>query len=69
MRLNFTTTLLRTASLVIAATCWSAIGFAEDFPTRPAHMIVAFAPGGTADFTARIIADKMQHVLGQPIVI
>ena len=69
MRLNFATTLLRIASFVIAATCCSGIGFAEDFPTRPVHMIVAFAPGGTADFTARIIADKMQHVLGQPIVI
>jgi len=69
MRLNFVITVIRTASLVIAAACWSGIGFAEDFPARPVHMIVAFAPGGTADFTARIIADKMQRVLGQPIVI
>jgi tripartite-type tricarboxylate transporter receptor subunit TctC len=69
MRLNFATTLLRIAPFVIAATCCSGIAFAEDFPTRPVHMIVAFAPGGTADFTARIIADKMQRVLGQPIAI
>ena len=32
-------------------------------------MMVAFAPGGTADFTARVIADKMQHFLGQPIAV
>ena len=32
-------------------------------------MIVAFAPGGTADFTARIIAEKMGALLGQPIVV
>ena len=69
MRSNFATTLLRIASFFIAATCCCGIGFAEDFPTRPVHMIVAFAPGGTADFTARIIADKMQHFLGQPIII
>src|SRR3984885_3981373 len=69
MRLNFATILLRIASLVVATMCCSGIGFAEDFPTRPVHMIVAFAPGGTADFTARIIADKMQRLLGQPIVI
>ena len=69
MRLIFATTLLRIAPLVFAATCCSGIGFAEDFPTRPVHMIVAFAPGGTADFTARIIADKMKHFLGQPIVV
>ncbi len=32
-------------------------------------MIVAFTPGGTTDFTARMIADKMQALLGQPIVV
>src|SRR5580700_4016373 len=69
MRLNFATTLLRIASLVIAMTCCCGISFAEDFPARPVHMIVAFAPGGTADFTARIIANRMQQFLGQPIVI
>jgi len=58
MRLKFATTVLRTASFLIAATCGSGIGFAEDFPTRPVHMIVAFAPGGTADFTARIPAPE-----------
>src|SRR5215472_4850121 len=42
---------------------------AQDFPNRPVHMIVAFAPGGTADFTARIIAEKMGALLGQPIVV
>jgi tripartite-type tricarboxylate transporter receptor subunit TctC len=42
---------------------------AQDFPTRPVHFIVAFAPGGTADFTARIIADRMQNLLGQAIVV
>jgi tripartite-type tricarboxylate transporter receptor subunit TctC len=33
------------------------------------HLIVAFAPGGTADFTARIIAGKMEALLGQPVVV
>jgi tripartite-type tricarboxylate transporter receptor subunit TctC len=32
-------------------------------------MIVAFAPGGATDFTARLIADKMQKLLGQPIAV
>jgi len=35
---------------------------------RPVRFIVAFAPGGTADFTARMIADKMRSTFGEVIV-
>ena len=55
------------AALIFAALCVAAR--AEDFTARPIHMIVAFAPGGTADFTARVIADKMQALLSQPIAV
>ena len=55
------------AALIFAALCVAAR--AEDFPARPIHMIVAFAPGGTADFTARVIADKRQALLSQPIAV
>ena len=55
------------AALIFAALCVAAR--AEDFPARPIHMIVAFAPGGTADFTASVIADKMQALLSQPIAV
>ena len=33
------------------------------------RLIVAFAPGGATDFTARIIADRVQSILGQPIAV
>jgi tripartite-type tricarboxylate transporter receptor subunit TctC len=70
MRLNFlVTTLLRIATFAIAAAGFSGTVSAQDFPSRPVRMIVAFAPGGTADFTARIIADRMQTLLGQPIAV
>jgi tripartite-type tricarboxylate transporter receptor subunit TctC len=42
---------------------------AQDYPARPVRLIVAFAPGGTADFTARMLADKMQSTLGQAIAV
>jgi tripartite-type tricarboxylate transporter receptor subunit TctC len=32
-------------------------------------MVVGFPPGGTADLTARIVADRMKASLGQPVVI
>jgi tripartite-type tricarboxylate transporter receptor subunit TctC len=70
MRLNFSVpTFLRVAALAIAASVLAGIASAENFPNRPVRLIVAFAPGGTADFTARIIADRMQSLLGQPIAV
>jgi tripartite-type tricarboxylate transporter receptor subunit TctC len=44
-------------------------GHAQDYPTRPVRLIVAFAAGGTADFTARMIADKMQRSFGGSVVV
>jgi tripartite-type tricarboxylate transporter receptor subunit TctC len=55
-------------AVAFSLTCADA-GRAQDFPTRPVRLIVAFAPGGTADFTARIIADRMQVLLGQAIAV
>jgi len=42
---------------------------AQDYPTRPVRLIVAFTAGGTADRTARVIAAKMESTLGQPVVV
>src|SRR5262249_28206135 len=33
---------------------------AQSFPSRPITMVVGFPPGGTADLTARIVADRMK---------
>jgi tripartite-type tricarboxylate transporter receptor subunit TctC len=42
---------------------------AQDYPTRPIRMIVAFSAGGTTDFVARLVADKARVALGQSIVV
>ena len=39
------------------------------FPERPIRMVVASAPGGGTDFTARAINDKFSEYLGAPVVI
>jgi len=57
---------LLVAAIVLAG---SGIAQAQDFPTRPIRMVIAFPPGGPTDFVGRLIADKMKTVLGQPIVI
>ena len=42
---------------------------AQPFPSKPIRLIVAYAPGGTGDVVARIIADKLTPALGQTVIV
>jgi tripartite-type tricarboxylate transporter receptor subunit TctC len=55
------------AALVLLLATLSAA--AQDYPARPITLIVPFPAGGGVDAVARIVADKLSHALGQPIVI
>jgi tripartite-type tricarboxylate transporter receptor subunit TctC len=62
------------STLRIAAACVLVAGLAgpapaQEWPQAPIRMIVAFGPGGGSDIVARIIAQRMQEKLGQPVVI
>lgn len=52
------------AALAFAGAAWS-----QAYPSKPVRLIVPFAPGGTTDIIARIIADKIQGPFGQPMVV
>jgi tripartite-type tricarboxylate transporter receptor subunit TctC len=54
---------------ILAACVWAGAASAQDYPTRPVTLVVAFPPGGADDATARILQDPMQKALGQPIII
>jgi tripartite-type tricarboxylate transporter receptor subunit TctC len=42
--------------------------FAQTFPDRPVKLIVPYPPGGAADQWSRIVAAKLEKLLGQPVV-
>jgi tripartite-type tricarboxylate transporter receptor subunit TctC len=42
---------------------------AQVYPARPITMVVPFPAGGPTDVIARIVADRMRGLLGQPIII
>ena len=42
---------------------------AQSFPDRPVKIIVPFGPGGLADVTFRIVADKLTDLLGKQVVV
>ncbi len=59
----------RIAGLMLLVVASVAPAHAADWPTKPIHIVVTFAPGGAADIWARIIAEPLSKALGQSVVI
>lgn len=58
-------------AVLVAAVCMLGAGGAARaaYPEKPINVVVAYAPGGTADITVRMLAKPLEKILGQPLVI
>lgn len=60
---------LRNYLAAAALACLSLAAAAQGFPTKPVRVVVGFPAGGPLDQHARLLSDKLQAVLGQPVII
>ena len=60
---------LRVAAGAAALPVLSNIAGAQNYPSRPVRLVVAFVPGGATDTLARQISNDLKEALGQAVVV
>ena len=57
------------AALIVAAALAAPALQAQTYPDKPIRFVVPYPPGGGTDVIARIVQERFQQLLGQPIII
>jgi tripartite-type tricarboxylate transporter receptor subunit TctC len=55
--------------LALASVFVSTLAVAQGYPAKPIRIVVGYPPGGSGDFTTRIIADEIGKELGASIIV
>jgi tripartite-type tricarboxylate transporter receptor subunit TctC len=54
---------------VVMLLLWAGVAAAQGFPSRTVRLVSGVTPGSASDTMARIIAEKLQASLGQPVIV
>jgi len=57
------------ALLCVAALLCSVAAHAQSYPSKPIHIVVPYAAGGSTDQLARMIQQPLSETLGQPVIV
>lgn len=69
IRIALVLTCIAVATLASNGRALAPTNAAQAYPSRPIRLVVGFAAGGTTDFMARLLADKLRGPLGQPVLV
>jgi tripartite-type tricarboxylate transporter receptor subunit TctC len=55
--------------LIASALSATEVRAGDEYPDRPVRIVVGFAPGGSSDTAARLVAERLARKLGQPVIV
>jgi tripartite-type tricarboxylate transporter receptor subunit TctC len=61
--------LSKIAAACLVAASLAAPALSQEYPTQNIRMVISFGPGGGSDIIGRIVAQRLQEKLGQPVVV
>jgi tripartite-type tricarboxylate transporter receptor subunit TctC len=60
---------IRRCAALAAASLAAPLVLAQSYPTKTVRLVVPFAPGGTTDIVARVLAERIGPALGQTLLV